>query len=273
MKNTPEKKLRQALRLGPKEFISIVGGGGKSTLLFTLAQELMEGGFRIISTTTTKVRYEEAGRAPCFISQASTPDFLREAERAVLREGHVFVGRSILPVGKVEGIAPELADTLFEEMPIDFLIAEADGAAGLPLKAHAGHEPVIPSTSTIVIAVAGLEALGRPFGPETVFRQEIFAAVTGAKSGEPLSVEQVAAIFCKPKGLFRDAPVFARKIAFLNKIDLLEEEREVETLAQALLSDEHAGIERVLIGSLRKRKYRVFEKDGSGNSRDSHRTL
>ena len=112
--------------------ISIVGGGGKSTLLFTLAQELMEDGFRIISTTTTKVRYEEAGRAPCFINQASTPDFLREAERAALREGHVFVGRSILPVGKVEGIDPELADTLFEEMPIDFLIAEADGAAGLP---------------------------------------------------------------------------------------------------------------------------------------------
>ena len=107
------------------------------------------------------------------------------------------------------------------------------GPRDCPMKAHAGHEPVIPSASTMVIAVAGLEALGRPFGPEMVFRQEIFAAVTGAKSGEPLSVEQVAAIFCRPKGLFRDVPVFARKIAFLNKIDLLEEEREAEKLAEA----------------------------------------
>ena len=255
MKNTPENRLKSALRLGHKELISIVGGGGKSTLLFTLARELMEDGFRIISTTTTKVRYEEARRAPCFISQTSTPDFLHEVERAALREGHVFVGRSLLPVGKVEGIAPELADTLFQELPIDFLIAEADGAAGLPLKAHAGHEPVIPSSSTMVIAMAGLEALGRPFGPEMVFRQEIFAAVTGAKSREPISVEQVAAVFCKPEGLFRDAPVFARKIAFLNKIDLLEDEREAQRLAQALLSDAHAGIERVIIGSLQKRKY------------------
>ena len=260
MKNIPEKQLRQALRLDPRELISIVGGGGKSTLLFTLARELMEEGFKVISTTTTKVRCEEVRRAPCFISEASTPDFLREVECSVLREGHIFVGRSILPIGKVDGIGPELADVLYKKMPIDFLIAESDGAAGLPLKAHAGHEPVIPSTSTMVIAVAGLEVLGRPFGPETVFRHEIFKTVTGAKSGEPLSVERVAAIFSMPEGLFRGAPVGARKVAFLNKSDLLEKKQEAVKLAEALLSNPHAGIERVIVGSLRKKRYTVFDE-------------
>ena len=220
----------------------------------------MEDGCKVVSTTTTKVRYEEALRAPCFISETSTPDFPREVECALLREGHIFVGRSILSIGKVEGISPELADSLFKEMPIDFLIAEADGAAGHPLKAHAGHEPVIPPASTMVIAVAGLEALGRPFGPEVVFRHEIFGTVTGAKIGEPLSVERVAAIFSGPEGLFRGTPVRARKVVFLNKMDLLENERDAVKLAEVLLSDEHAGIERVIIGSLQKKEYTVFNE-------------
>jgi probable selenium-dependent hydroxylase accessory protein YqeC len=260
MKTFPEKKLRQALNLGQRELISIIGGGGKSSLLFSLARELLEDGCKVISTTTTKVRYEEALQAPYLIVESIASEFTREVECSVLREGHIFVGKSILSIGKVDGIAPELADAFFREMPIDFLITEADGAAGLPLKAHAGHEPVIPSASTIVIAVAGLEVLGRPFGPETVFRQEIFEAVTGAKSGEPLSVELVAAIFRKREGLFRDAPLPARKVAFLNKIDLLENKMEAEKLAEILLTDRRAGIERVVIGSLQEGVYTVYMK-------------
>ena len=255
MKNTPGKKLRQMLNLDRRELISIVGGGGKSSLMFSLAEELMEDGFKVITTTTTKVRYEEALRAPCLISEATSREFLREVERSLFREGHIFVAREILDMGKVDGISPGTADTLFKNTPVDFLITEADGAAGLPLKAHAGHEPVIPSASTTVIAMAGLEALHRPFGPEVVFRHKIFGAITGAKRGENLSVEQIAAIFCDPKGLFRDAPVLSGKIAFLNKMDLLENEQGAEKLAEALLSNRHAGIERVVFGSLQKREY------------------
>ncbi len=265
METIPKEKLRHALELGRKELISIVGGGGKTSLLFALARELMEDGFRVISTTTTKVRCEETLRAPCFISEAATPAFLPEVRRSVLEKGHVFVGKSVLPIGKVDGIAPELANRLFLEMPIDTLITEADGAAGLPLKGHASHEPVIPSGATMVIAVAGLEPLGRPFGPETVFRHEIFAAVTGAKKGENLSSEHIAAIFCKPEGLFRNAPPMAVKVAFLNKMDLLEKEEDAVKLGKMLLSDPHAGVERVVMGSLQKREYWVM-KDAEGKS-------
>jgi probable selenium-dependent hydroxylase accessory protein YqeC len=261
MKKTSGKKLRLMLNLNHKELISLVGGGGKSSLMFTLAEELMEDGFKVISTTTTKVRYREALRAPCLISETASPEFLREVERSLIKDGHIFVAREILDIGKVDGISPEVADTLFETVPVDCLITEADGAAGLPLKAHASHEPVIPSASTTMIAVAGLEAIGRPFGPEIVFRHEIFEAVTGIKRGENLSVERIAAIFFNPEGLFRDVPISARKIVFLNKIDLLENKREAVKLAETLLSNHHVGIERVIIGSLQKMEYTVFTQD------------
>jgi len=47
-----------ALGLNPKEHVAVVGGGGKSTLCFALAEALGLSGARVISTTTTKVWHE-----------------------------------------------------------------------------------------------------------------------------------------------------------------------------------------------------------------------
>lgn len=43
----------------------------------------------------------------------------------------------------------------------DYTLVEADGSKGLPLKAHAPHEPVIPPQSNQTILVLGAEGLGR----------------------------------------------------------------------------------------------------------------
>ncbi len=56
--------LISALGLGPREHIAIVGGGGKTSLCFALAEELLRTGTRVITTTTTKVWHKEANRAP-----------------------------------------------------------------------------------------------------------------------------------------------------------------------------------------------------------------
>ena len=41
-------------------------------------------------------------------------------------------------------------------------LVEADGARSMSVKAPAEHEPVIPDTSTLVIVVAAIDAVGRP---------------------------------------------------------------------------------------------------------------
>ena len=53
----------------------------------------------------------------------------------------------------------------------DIVLLEADGAKRLPCKAPAAHEPVLLPESDIVLAVAGLSALGRPLR-EVCFRLE-----------------------------------------------------------------------------------------------------
>ncbi|OPX40103.1 MAG: hypothetical protein B1H13_08365 [Desulfobacteraceae bacterium 4484_190.3] len=63
MKKAPGN-LRSALALGASEHIAIVGGGGKSTLLFALARELRRQSLKVVTTTTTNVWLWERDQAP-----------------------------------------------------------------------------------------------------------------------------------------------------------------------------------------------------------------
>src|SRR4030043_2196231 len=47
--------LEESLGLKAKELISLVGAGGKTTLMFRLAKELVAGGKKVVTTTTTKI--------------------------------------------------------------------------------------------------------------------------------------------------------------------------------------------------------------------------
>ena len=248
--------LISALGLRPREHIAIVGGGGKTSLCFALAEELLQTGRKVITTTTTKVWHKEANRAPCVVLCPSGSASHEDLKEGLKREGHVFVAQGLLESGKVEGINRVMADSFFKDLQVDYLIIEADGAAGRPVKAPAAHEPVIPSSTTMVIAVIGLEAMGRPLDPEIVFRPGLFREITGLEDGETITPAALARVFQSPNGLFKGTPDAARRIAFLNKLDLLAFEEEGRTLARLLLRDPHTPVERVVMGSIEKRVFR-----------------
>ena len=177
----PEKsvsRLTTALALEPREHLALVGGGGKTSLMFALAEELRLTRKRVVTSTTTKIRHREALSSLCVIvlqTDSSWRDKLREG---LLIHGHVFLARSLLDSGKVQGISSSISDELFRDQRIDYLLLEADGAAGHPVKAHVEHEPVIPASATKVVAMLGLEAVSKPLEPGTVFRIDLFRKLT-----------------------------------------------------------------------------------------------
>ena len=259
---TMEKDLTSALGLGPREHVAIVGGGGKTTIMLALAQELRLRGHRVVTTTTTKVWHSEVRRSPRVILSSSDTALHETIRKDLIELGHVFVGRSILESGKVEGVSPLFADELYQAPWVDYLISEADGSAGRPLKAPAQHEPVIPSSASVVVAIMGLEALGRRLEPEVAFRLEQFTKVTGLERGEMLTPNGIARVFQAPEGLFKGAPGSARRVAFLNKMDLLSDEQGGRKLADLLLLFPHSLIERVVMGSIMKKTYFTIRKQG-----------
>lgn len=247
--------LISAVDLGPREHVAIVGAGGKTSLMFSLAGELVKAGCKVVTSTTTKIWHHQAQLAPATLFCGPNPPEPKAIKTGLDKHGHLFVGRSLMISGKVEGISPGLADFLFKDRAVDYVIIEADGAAGLPLKVPAEGEPVIPSTATVVIAMAGLEALGRPFGPDTVFRLEKFQKMSGLRPKEILTPEHLAKAFTAPEGLFKAGPKRARKVAFLNKRDLLSRESALHELAHLVLGASGLKIERVVIGSILEGTY------------------
>jgi probable selenium-dependent hydroxylase accessory protein YqeC len=249
------KDLASALGLGPREHVALVGGGGKTTLMFSLSEECRIKGRRFIISTTTKVWNREALNWPNVLLDPYDYDSQEELKAALKKNGHAFVGSRVLESGKMEGISPGLADALYRETGIHYLILEADGAAGRPLKAPADHEPVIPSSATVVVAIMGLEAVGKPLEEEIVFRPEQFMKITGLNHGEMITPNALAKIFQSPEGLFKGAPASAKRIAFLNKLDLVADDHEGLALADLLVKGPSPSVDSVVVGSILKSVY------------------
>ena len=253
--------LIKALAIDAHEHIALVGAGGKTALLFALADELMRAGKRVITSTTTKVWHHQAVAAPCVVLTEGESFWKEKLEAGLAKDGHAFLGRTILESGKMDGIDPLILDGVFSEQSAEYLLVEADGAAGLPVKAPAAHEPVIPASATMVVAVMGLEAMGRRLVPEEVFRPDVVKQVTGLKEGETLTPGGLAAIFLHPGGLFKGTPDSSKRIAFLNKLDLLGDEREALDLAARILSGAEKKVGRVVMGSIKEGRYRIVRRE------------
>jgi probable selenium-dependent hydroxylase accessory protein YqeC len=238
--------------------MAIVGGGGKTSLMVSLAWELTRKGRRVVTATTTKVWHREALDAPLLVLKDTELDWRGQLREGIEKKGFVFLGKRLLPSGKIEGIDPALADSLYGDPGIDHLILEADGAAGRPLKAPAEHEPVVPASVTVVVALMGLEAIGKNLNEAVVFRPDRFERVTGLEPGGLLAPDILVKVFQRPDGLFRGTPAGAGRLVFLNKSDLLSDDREAKELARLLLEGPHTSVDRVVIGSIKKGYYSTF---------------
>lgn len=157
---------------------SVIGSGGKTSLLAALAREL--SGTVVLTTTTHILPF--AG-VP-LVTSANADDV-----RAALAGSRVVcVGSQAEKNGKL--VAPELGIEQLASLA-DYVLVEADGAHRLPLKAHAPWEPVIPACSGRTILVLGASGLGRPVR-EAVHRPERFCELTGCAPDDVATPELVA---------------------------------------------------------------------------------
>ncbi|MCP4965633.1 MAG: putative selenium-dependent hydroxylase accessory protein YqeC [bacterium] len=216
------------LGLGDRELISLVGGGGKSTMLFRLGDELTAAGKRIVLTTTTKMGRDQTTVVETICRSADT----RYVIEALDKPGPVM----IITGGddhKVTGPPPDVVDDLFKEPKIDYIVVEADGSRGRPLKAPAAHEPVIPSLSTVVVILVGIEAVGQPLG-EVTHRIEEAVRFTGLDSNHILTPADCAAILVHPEGALRACPAGSRVFIGLTKANSTADQQAARSVTDAV---------------------------------------
>jgi probable selenium-dependent hydroxylase accessory protein YqeC len=244
--------LRQALLLGKGGVISLVGAGGKTSLMFRLAHELTLTGDSVLTTTTTKIYAPEPAQSSCVLVSDSITELLAEARGLIDEHRHVTMARNRgSEEGKLIGFSPEAIDAIRDSRFFRWIIVEADGAAGRPLKAPAEHEPVVPQSTNTVIGLAGLSGIGRPLTDQWVFRPDRFTKVSGVPFNASVEETAIARAFFHQNGIFKNSPMQALRLVFLNQADLPEDRDSGRRIASLLMADSGAGIKRVVVGQLR----------------------
>lgn len=212
--------LAACLGLASARVIAICGAGGKSSLMFALAETFAAAGEDVLISTTTKLSIKQVhGRWPS--SSALDVDVVRALERHI--RGPLIAYHHADPLlGKAVGYSGETIDRIVKSSRFTRILIEADGAAGRPLKAPATHEPVFPRTVDAVVMVAGANGLGRPLTDETVFRSVLWSQRTGIAIGEAVAPDSLAEMVVNSEGLARGAPESARRVLFINQCDNAE---------------------------------------------------
>jgi probable selenium-dependent hydroxylase accessory protein YqeC len=227
-------KLIQALNLLPGSkgrMISFVGGGGKTSTLFALADELAEAGKKVLITTTTAMYNPEGVNHP----------------------GISILGEHVTVEGKLKGISTEMADKIYQRDCYDFILVEADGSKGRPIKAPAEHEPVIPRSTDLLVGVIGMDSFGKALSSEYVHRPELLAERAEAELGDIVNEEVITALVAHKLGLFKSCPKEAVKILLLNKV-LEEETKEAARKIGNQVLNTCTDINRVLLAAVKEQE-------------------
>ena len=193
------------LHIGPG-VTALIGGGGKTTLMDTLAAELRRRG-TVIVTTSTHIR--------------------RPADYPVLTSGDEKAVSAALARSGAVCVAAESVEGKLTAPALSF-----DGAKRLPLKAHAPHEPVIPACARQTVYVLGVDGFGRPIR-QVCHRPERYAALCGAAQDDPVTPALAAAVL--------RAEGYGSGLVYLNKVESAEDWRNAEAFAALLPAAVAAG--------------------------------
>jgi molybdenum cofactor cytidylyltransferase len=250
-------RLTQAFGIRPKEVVSLVGGGGKTTTMFRLAEELVEEGKRVVTTTTTRIFVAQMKLAPFHIYAENNERALHDLRGALKEHAHVLVIGAVNEDGKAFGVEPSLVDQVVSLDEVDVVINEADGSRMRPFKAPGDHEPVVPASTTLLVPVAGIDAVGAPLDDEHVHRAERAAELAGVNLGTTVEPDLIARVIANEQGGLKNRPQLARVIPLINK---------TQNVAQLLIARDIAGqllcydsIEAAAIGAVKMEALPVAE--------------
>jgi len=226
--------LIEKIGLTKGDIVSIIGSGGKTTLLRSLTKRMSER-LKVAALTTTKIFYPRPeDYTKVFIGTYKLPIRIK-------RPG-VYYFASEYTNGKLSGLSGDIF--LSVKRIADIMIIEADGSAGKLLKGWAGHEPVIVRETTVTIGIIPITAIGQRINDETIHRLPLFLKLTDGKKGDVINRQHLIDIINHRDGLFRNAK--GRLVLYISQAD-----READRImAEDMIPEIREDINKIVIGSI-----------------------
>jgi probable selenium-dependent hydroxylase accessory protein YqeC len=252
--------LAAALAVAGGNLVSIVGAGGKTSLMYGLGREMAASGHAVLLTTTTKLAYPATTEIAQVVLGEEGDALADELERRLAEQRLVLAGRARLD-SKIVGFSPDFLERLRARDRTLTIVAECDGAKGKSLKVPNDREPPLAPSTDLLVVLVGADCLGRPLCSDEVFNPEMVAAVAGVGLDRVVDKHVVVKAVLSGESYLGRKPEASRFCVFINKVDIdgvggtgPAADRGRAALAfevgMALKSD--AAVERVIYGSLQR---------------------
>lgn len=202
---------------GKKHNICLVGGGGKTTVMYELAAVWAACGRKVLVLTSTHILCPADGS---FAADVPAVQNLWQQRR------YAVIGTPEPATGKLTAPPQDLYEAL--QLQADVILCEADGSRHHPCKVPAAHEPVLMPDSDIVLAVAGMDALGYSLA-QACQRSQPAAALLGCSLDSVIDEQMLTALLLSEQGARKNVGARAYYIV-LNKCDLLKAAQQEELL-------------------------------------------
>lgn len=202
---------------GKQHNICLVGGGGKTTVMYELAAAWAASGRKVLVLTSTHILQPADGS---FAADVPAVQNLWQQRR------YAVIGTPEPATGKLTAPPQDLYEAL--QLQADVILCEADGSKHLPCKAPAAHEPVLLPDCDMVLAVAGMDALGRQL-TQACQRPQLAAELLGCSAEKIIDAQMLASLLLSGQGARKNVGARAYYIV-LNKCDLLKVAQQEEML-------------------------------------------
>lgn len=240
--------------------ISFIGGGGKTTTMFSLANELSKQGKKVLVTTTTHISIAQGRQASRLIVESKYDKAYQRLKKYFQVDYFICLTTLLIEEKeKLKGIPVHWIEKIKEENLVDVIMVEADGAKGKSFKAPAEYEPVLPKYNDIIVAVMGIDVVGRPIIEEYAHRPEKMLELLGKSKNQEstgLTKENIPKIFFHREGILKNIGKDQQIYILINKVDP-SQETEALKLADTIMSKNSFQYLKVLIGEVQNKVHPI----------------
>lgn len=200
---------------GEKHTICLVGGGGKTTVMYELSAAWADCGRRVLVLTSTHILRPVDGSFAANVP--AVQNLWQQGRYAVIGTPEFATGKLTLP-----------PQSVYEALKLqaDVILCEADGSKHHPCKVPAEHEPVFLPDCDMVLAVAGMDALGNSL-QQVCQRPQLAAELLDCSADKIIDAQMLAALLLSEQGARKNVGTHGFYIV-LNKCDLISAAQQEE---------------------------------------------
>lgn len=218
------KQLIELFDIHRGNVISIVGTGGKTTLLYQLGKAL-KNKYNVLLSTSTKIVKPSAENYDFLYTNLE--DYIKDSTNK--KSGLTVLSKGInCDNNKLLGIDDDDLEMVIKDY--DVVLLEADGSRNLPLKGWKDHEPPILSRTNKTIGIFPINMLGEKIVQEKIYGFEEFQSFLC--NSDFVNNEVVGRICSNLNGIFKNSR--GDLYFFINQVSTPEDFKKALELAKYL---------------------------------------